>query len=179
MKLKRKICLVIVIVFVFLIGITYSIIPKFRYYNSVEDAVNQDRIFNGSEYLGQLESNDICKVLYNKKGDSIYSQYLVKEERKWKVIDVQDFFILKRSELNATVNYYKIGEKHIISISDLSIQGEVKDVHDSVSSNFAYFQYDFPETYGQTTSVVEWMVVFDALPENYSITVDGETVAID
>lgn len=179
MKINKKSILVFVIVLIFSIGAMYNIMPKSRYYKSIDDAVVQDRFFRNTEYIGQLESNDVCKVLYNKKGDSVHSQYLIKDKTNWKLMDAQGLFTLKKSGLNSTVNYYKIGGKHIISVDDLVAFGQTKEVHDSISSEFSYFEYAFPEQYGQTMTLVVWLVAFDELPENYSVTVDGETVALN
>lgn len=175
---KQKLFMIGLIVIVFMGGIIYSLIPKPRYYNTIDEAIHQDKVFRNAEYLGQIESKGVCNVFYNKTGEGVSPQFLFYQDQKWKLL--KPLNISKRREIitGYIFDYSYYNGKHIISIlgssSSSGTEKSQNEVIDSVFSEFEVFHYQ-----NEAMSSYYWMIVFDALPDNYSVTFGGKTIALN
>ena len=181
MKLKKETIYAFVSLFLlFLIGCLISLIPNIRYYPSVEEAFRSDKIFRHAEYLGQMESNGVCNVVYFKKGQGISERLIFydNDTQYWKI--QEPYNIVKKSKHinDYTIQYSEYKGKHIVTVSTSTfLPGEDKsteDVADSESSEFQVFHYQ-----NDMVSTYYWLLAWDELPEHYSVTMGGETIYLN
>ena len=181
MKLKKETIHAFVLLFLyFLIGGLICLIPNIRYYPSVEEAFRSDKIFRHAEYIGQMESNGVCNVVYFKKGQGISERLIFydNDTQYWKIQEPLN--ILKKSKIiNGYIfQYSEYNGKHIISIlGSAASNGGAKDVVDSISSDFQVFHYQDDEI--TSFHCYYWLLALDELPEHYSVTVGGETIYLN
>ena len=181
MKLKKETIHAFVLLFLyFLIGGLISLIPNIRYYPSVEEAFRSDKIFRHAEYIGQMESNGVCNVVYFKKGQGISERLLIydNDTQQWKI--QEPFNIVKKSKIinGYLFQYSEYRGKHIVAVSTSTVPNggdkSEEDVVDSESSEFQVFHYQ-----NDMVSSYFWLLALDELPEHYSVTVGGETIYLN
>ena len=145
-QVKKNMVGIAVAAFLLLICIVISFIPKDRKYDNLQHALAEDKVFYGADILETIESNGVVDVFYLANDMQLRNQ-IVLVNPYCRVLDRVVFPDKQISVHDYIIVYQKYKNKHCISITSTKENALKESVRDNQDSEFAFFQYIYPEQF--------------------------------
>lgn len=153
--------------------------------DSIEEAVHAVSSWKDAKIEYQAETDNFAMAFCISSGDKM-NLILCKQDNKWSVLKNQFMSCKKRIRgslgdeffQDYYIEYYIINKKELLYISTHDAYNTKVSVSDSLSSPFSSYTRTYP--FAQFMHRDDYYLVeFDRLPENYSITIGDKTIPIN
>ena len=171
MKNKKIVSIILIMILIPFMVLT-SVISNNSWKNSAryetpELALTYDKSVHADEILKVLQCNDVAEIFYVEDG-TLLSRKAFKRNNGWMGVSQYTPISKYSKTINkATITYHIQLQKHIITIDALT--NEPIEIQDSIHTQIEYYK-------NEQYYIQSWLIVFDELPDNYYLTINGEKV---
>lgn len=177
MRINRRTSIIITIISIIAIVVFFVPFEQWIFrFDTPEDALKFDYTAKVKNIINKIEIENFALITYVRKDGGIEDKYLAKDERGWKT-SRRKYVLANKSKIafNYIIAGYPEGKENLLIISSGSNEKEnvLKEVSDSINTNFQTASYEYNGIY-----YTDWIGVIKKYPKDYKLYIDDEVIEL-